>query len=282
MNKKHCGGIAGLLAVFMVSLVCISLTTERRVHKPPPYLQQESKEQEPSGKEELVAKMEELLNKMMTATEKVQDYTCIFTKQEFVKNKLRRMETIFMKHRKKPHSVYMKWIKKPNKSRECLYCEGRYGNKLQAHEGRGLKSLVGTLSLNPEGRSAMKGNRHPITEAGIFNTIYKIKKDFELAKEHPEHNVLYERFEEKEILGQPSICVHIIQPKDMKYGYYAFKAEIGIHQKLHLPVSVKIWDVTERLVEFYTYSEYKINVGLTERDFDVNNEEYNFYKESYR
>ena len=282
MNKKRCGGLTVSLAVFMVSLVCISLTTEKGEHRLPPYLKQKLKEQEPSGKEELVAKMEELLNKMTTVTEKVQDYTCIFTKQEYVKNKLQRKETIFMKHRKKPHSVYMKWINKPHKNRESLYCEGKYGNKLQAHEGRGLMSLVGTLSLNPEGRTAMKGNRHPITEAGIFNTIYRIKKDFELAKENPEHNVLYERFEEKEILGQPSISVHIIQPKDKKYGYSAYKAEIGIHKELYLPVSVKIWDFTERLVEFYTYSEYKIDVEFTERDFDVHNKEYNFYKESWR
>ncbi len=276
MKKKNCGRYFGLPAVFMVFLVAFSISEENGVPKQDGYLQQALREQKPSEKEDLAAKMEELLNRMLVAAANVEDYTCIFTKQEYVRNKMRRMETIFMKHKKEPHSVYMKWIEKPYRNRECLYSEGKYDNKLKAHEGHGIKSWFGTLSLNPKGGRAMKGNRHPITEAGIFNTIDKIKKDFELAREHPEHNVLYERYEETEIHGQPSFCVFVIQPRSRKLGYYAHKAEICIHRELYLPTSVKIWDFIGRLVEFYTYREYKINVGLTDRDFDIKNKAYDF------
>lgn len=276
MKKKKCVRYVGLAAVLMVFLVGFSMPEEKGEHRQGVHQQLEPKEQKPSEKGDLAAKMEELLSKIVIAAAKVEDYTCIFTKQEYVGNKMRRTETIFMKHKKEPHSVYMKWIKKPYKDRECLYCGGKYDNKLKAHEGHGFKSWFGTLSLNPKGGRAMKGNRHPITESGIFNTIDKIKKDFESARKHPEHNVSYERFEEREIHGQPSFCVLIIQPKNRKLGYYAHKAEICIHQKLYIPTSVKIWDFSGRLVEFYTYREYKINVGLTNRDFDIKNKEYNF------
>lgn len=238
--------------------------------------QQEPKKQNPSKKEGLAVKIEELFSNVVTAAGKVEDYTCIFTKQEYIKGKMQRLETIFMKHKKEPHSVYMKWTKKPNIDRECLYCEGKYDNKLKVHEGRGIKSLIGTISIDPKSPMAMEGSRHPITDAAIFNTVFKINNDFELAKKHPEHKVSYKRFEEKEIQGQPSFCVLIIQPKNRTLGYYAYKAEICIHQKLYIPTSVKIWDFSGRLVEFYTYREYKINVGLTDRDFDIKNKEYNF------
>jgi len=276
MKKNYWCRFIGLATVFVVFLGCSSLKEKKRGQEQYPLPKQVPKEQKPSEKEDLAVKIDELLNKIVAAAERVEDYTCIFTKQEYVKGKMRPTETIFMKHKKEPHSVYMKWVKKPYLDRECLYSEGKYDNKLKVHEGHGLKSLFGTLSLNPKGAMAMKGNRHAITKAGIFNTIRLIEKDFELAKSHPEHNVLHERFEKKEIHGQPSSCMFIVHPKDRELGYYAHKAEICTHQKLHLPTSVKIWDFTGSLVEFYTYREYKINVGLTDKDFDIKNKEYDF------
>lgn len=276
MKKNHWRRIACLAAVFVVFWGCFSISEEKRGQKQHLHSRQKPKKQKPSEKEDSAAKMEELLNKMMAASAKVEDYTCILTKQEYVKGKIRRMETIFMKHKKKPHSIYMKWIKKPFRDRECLYSEGKYNNKLKTHAGHGLISLFGTLSLDPKGGRAMKRNRHPITETGIFKIICILKKDFELAKKHPEHNVLYERFEKREIHGQPSICVFMVLPKGKKLGYYAYKVEICIHQELSLPTSVRIWDFIGRLVEFYTFREIKINVGLTDKDFDIKNKEYNF------
>ena len=170
----------------------------------------------------------------------------------------------------------MKWLKEPHKDRESLYCHGKYNNEVQAHEGHGFSSWFGTVSLDPKGSMAMKGNRHPITEAGIFHTIELIKKDFELAKKHPEHGVKYTDITETKVHGQPSLCVTAVQPKNPKLGYYAHKALICIHKKLFLPTKIKIWDFTGRLVEIYTYRKYRLNVGLTDRDFDTGNKEYEF------
>ena len=192
--------------------------------------------------ETMQEKMGKLLGKMLKASKRVKNYTTVFTKQEIVDGKLWPLETVFMKAKAKPHCVYMKWTKDPNKGRESLYCKGKYDNEIQAHEGSGFSSIFGTVSLDPKGSMAMKGNRHPITEAGIHHTVNLIQNDFKLAQKHPEHGVIYTNFLEAKIHGQPSYCVLAMQPEDKKLGYYAYKAEICIHKKLSLPTSVKIWD----------------------------------------
>ena len=226
--------------------------------------------------ETMQEKMGNLLSKMVAAAKRVKDYTATFTKQEIVDGKQWPLETVFMKAKAKPHCVYLKWIKEPNKGRESLYCQGKYDNEIQAHEGSGFSSIFGTVSLDPTGSMAMKGNRHPITDAGIHHTVKLIQDDFALAQKHPEHGVIYTNFLEAKVNGQPSYCVLALQPEDKKLGYYAYKAEICIHKKLYLPTSVKIWDHKDKLVEQYTYSNYKINPGLTDADFDKKNKDYDF------
>ena len=56
--------------------------------------QQEPKKQKPSKKEDLAAKMKELFSNVVTAAIKVQDYTCIFAKQEYINGKMQRMDLL--------------------------------------------------------------------------------------------------------------------------------------------------------------------------------------------
>ena len=55
-------------------------------------LQQEPKKQKATKKEDLAAKMEELFDNVVTAAVKVHDYTCVFTKQEYINGKMQRMD----------------------------------------------------------------------------------------------------------------------------------------------------------------------------------------------
>jgi hypothetical protein len=228
------------------------------------------------SQEELDVLMTDMLINMVAASEKITDYTVSFTKQEYVDKKMRALETTFMKHKRSPHCVYMKWVKDPFKDRETIYCEGKYKNEIQAHAGSGIASWVGKVSLDPKGSMAMKGNRHPILDAGIWHTIGLIKKDYGTGHKSAANRATYDRYWTTKVQGQPSYCVFVTHPKDTSIGFYAYKAEICVHQQLYIPTSVKIWDFTDRMVESYTYSNYKINVGLTDADFDHENKEYKY------
>ena len=58
--------------------------------------------------------------------------------------------------------------------------------------------------------------------------------------------------------------------------YAAERVEICSHRALHLPTRVRIWEADGRLVEHYTYRDYRLNPGLTAKDFDTRNPEYGF------
>ncbi len=118
----------------------------------------------------------QLLKAMARHSQRVSDYTALFQKQEVVEDKLLPQENILLKFRK-PFSLYMRWLDGPHEGREVLYVREKYNGKLIGHEGGFFGFL--TLSLDPKGRRAMKGNRYPITEAGLSKLIARVLKDVE-------------------------------------------------------------------------------------------------------
>lgn len=58
--------------------------------------------------------------------------------------------------------------------------------------------------------------------------------------------------------------------------YYCHRIEVFLDQEWRLPVKMLIYDWSGNLYEKYVYSDLKLNVGLTDKDFDPENAEYNF------
>ncbi len=219
----------------------------------------------------LDAQLEELFGAMERATGALTDHTCTFTKREYVAGQMQATETMLLKQSRPLGCIYLKWIAEPRKGRETIYCPGRYDGKLQVHEGSGVASWVGTLSLDPLGAIAMKGHRHPVTEAGIFYTCDTICRSFE----NERHSRLGEVHLE-DVDGEPSSCATLAPSESPAERYAAERVEICSHRTLHLPTRVRIWEPDGRLVEHYTYRDYRLNPGLTAKDFDTRNPDYGF------
>ncbi len=214
---------------------------------------------------------ENWIRDMEAAYLEINSYTAIFHKQEQINGKLREEETIFVKF-KKPFKIYMKWIKNPYNGREALYVEGWNENRMVIYES----TLIGgvTVNLDPKGFIAMKGNRHPITDSGIGNLVKLIGdnltkgiKDGELAFKERGEETVYHRKTNK---------VELVFSKDKARGYYCYRAIINIDFKKNLPLKVQIYDWNNNLIENYGYENLKLNVGLTDTDFDPKNSEYKF------
>jgi outer membrane lipoprotein-sorting protein len=58
--------------------------------------------------------------------------------------------------------------------------------------------------------------------------------------------------------------------------YYAGRVVLWIDRELHLPFKAEIYDHEGVLYEYYEHRDLKVNVGLTERDFDPRNPDYGF------
>ncbi len=211
-----------------------------------------------------------LLTQMEASYARVNDYTAVFRKQERVDGQLLPEETTFLKFQK-PLKVYMKWIEDPFKETEALFVSGN-DNKLLVHRG-GILGLL-TLSLDPRGSLAMIGNRHPITEVGFGHLIDGLQRNIKTALEHGELQI--NRLAKEPFTGRAAIVVEAKFSPRSGRTYYASRMVCHIDRELLLPIGASFYDDKDLLFERYSYSDVRLNVGLTSLDFSRENGTYRF------
>ncbi len=212
-----------------------------------------------------------LLDQMESSYAKVNDYQATFHKQERVEGNLLPEETILLKFQK-PLKIYMNWIGEPLKGQEALYVQGKYDDKLIAHRGGILGAI--TLSLDLNGPTAMKGNRHPITHTGFGFTIEQSKRTIESALQSGGLQIV--RMGEEPFEGRPAIVIDAVYNTREARQYSSGHMVFHIDRALMLPVGSVLYDDKGVLIEKYYYTDVKLNVGFTEVDFSRSNEKYRF------
>ena len=209
--------------------------------------------------------------------ERVRDYVCTLEKRERIDGRLGIPHIMYMKARTQPRSVYLKF-RQPAAGREAIYIEGRHDGKVLAHDVGLGRLIAGTLHLDPLGARAMSDCRHPITEAGIGPLLETLEARWTAELDSKETNV---EFCEKTVGSRP--CHRITVTHSRKSPDYMFyRVHLYIDHALGLPIHFEAFDWPTAsdpeppLVEEYTYNDLKLNVGLTEIDFDVTNSAYAF------
>jgi hypothetical protein len=217
----------------------------------------------------------------------VRDYTAILTKRCRVGGELTEHQYAYVKIRNRraehdrvttPMSVYLRFLKPDSiKGREVIWVEGRNQGRLVAHDG-GLKGII-RVNLDPRGSLAMRGQRYPITEVGMDNLLLKLIERGNRDRGHGECQV--EFYQDSKVDGRRCRMIQIIHP--VQRPHFDFhRAQVFFDDELKLPVRYASWSWPAEsggqppLEEEYTYTRIKINVGLTELDFDPDNSEYDF------
>jgi len=208
------------------------------------------------------------------ALQSVKDYSATFSKKEVVGKKLIK-QTMQLKMRQRPFSVYLKFAT-PHKGREVIYVDGRNGGKLVAH-GTGFQKILGTLKLKPTSKMVMKENRYPITQIGIFRMLESVVERWE---KHPTNSRV--RYFPNAKLGKLSVrVIQVIHPKrSVETPFHMTR--LYIDNKTRLPIRVQQYGFPRKsggqppLIEEYTYSNVKTNIGLGSQDFDHKNPGYNY------
>lgn len=220
----------------------------------------------------------------------VLDYTAILAKRESVKGVIGSpsyMNVKFRNARKldngttSPFSIYMKFLKpRGSAGREVIWVDGQNKNNLLVHEPKGTP-LVGnrTFSLAPNGFMAMKGQRYPIYKAGLESLIVNLIEKAE--RDRAAGPCICNYREGANINKRPCSCIELVHP-DRRAPYEFHKALVFIDKELNLPVRYAAYDWPvvpggeAPLIEEYTYYNVKVNVGLTDLDFDSKNPAYKF------
>lgn len=222
----------------------------------------------------------------------IRDYSCVLIKRERVEGKLVSYQHLEgkIRHRQQesgkvtqPFSVYLKFLAPSKvKGREVLYVEGANDGDLIARRGgQRLASL--TMRLEPTGRLAMEGQRYPITEIGILTLVKRLvevmEEDIQLGGA-PD----VQFFDDAKLGGRSCTHIQVIHPTRGDHRYHM--ARVFIDKEMNVPVyyAAYDWPATEGgkpvLLEEYAYTSVKLNVGLSDLDFQRSNPKYGFSDDS--
>ena len=209
----------------------------------------------------------------------VRDYSATLIKRERIGDKLGEHEYMFVKIRQQPFSAYTYFLGPDRKKgQEAIYVQGRNDNKIVGH-GVGIQKIAGTVRLDPLGMLAMKDNRYPITEIGLFNLTEKLV-------EIGEKDMLKGECEVKvspgaKINGRSCTCIQVIHPVPRR-DFLFHLARIFYDDEMRLITRYEAYDWPREpggqpvLTEEYTYLNVKLNNNFTDADFDESNPAYGY------
>ena len=179
-----------------------------------------------------------------------------------------------------PLSVYLNFLRPSSiKGREVIYVEGKNDGKIIAHEGGFKGRYLPTVHVKPDSMIAMRGQRYPMTEIGIENLIVKLIERGERASQYPDVTCNFRN--NAKIKDRVCTVLQVTQPRKQP-GAEFHQAQVFIDDALNLPVRYIAYDWPKckdgplDIMEEYNYLNLKLNVGLTDKDFDPENPKYNF------
>jgi len=210
--------------------------------------------------------------------DRISDYVCTFSKRERIDGSLTPLHVMSMKVRTRPQSIYLRFSQ-PGPGREAIYIAGRNGGKVLAHDVGLKRLLAGTLTLEPTCDLAMEDCRHPITQAGIGPLLHTIEGRW-AAELDPSESLV--AFRDGQLVGSRACTlIETTHPRHEPHFLF-YRVRVYIDRDLGLPIRFEAydWPTTPQdapeLVEEYTYTNIKLNVGLRDVDFDVSNTDYAF------
>ena len=178
----------------------------------------------------------------IAALEKLEDYSCRLVKGERVAGKLTNYQSLSVKLRQQPFSVYAAFLSKQDRPwQEVVYVDGRDSGKMFVHSDE--FRLMGTVSLFPDSDRAMRDNRYPLTEVGILKLIQRLV-------EHAENDAKFDDCEVKiykdaKIESRPCLYIRVThQTKRPEFSFHM--ARIFIDNELNVPVRYRSLHLARR------------------------------------
>jgi Protein of unknown function (DUF1571) len=212
-----------------------------------------------------------LAEESRAALREVRDYTALFTKIERINGRLRK-QVMEMKLREEPFSIYLLYQSKREDGRQAVYVEGKYDNNLVVRDV-GLRAVLGTVQMGLRNPLVTCENRYPVTYLGITNVVDTSLTIWERESKVPEARPAV-TIEENSRLGDRVCCEVMVKYQHRHPEIEYPKSHLYFDNETKLPIHVERygWPAHEGedppLMEEYDYANVKLNVGLTDADFD--------------
>lgn len=235
-----------------------------------------------------IAEVLEIANASLeNMAQSLHDYTATFVKQDCDKsgtlNEPSKMQVKIQTRMRNetndaPKRIYLKFLApEATAGREVIWGADLYDGNLQVHDTSILLSWK-TLSLPPEGMLAMQGQRFPIYEIGLVRLVEQLIERGTADANNPDVSVTITRGHMVDDLETELIRVKRPKPSEREDDFSL--AEVIYDPERLLIISYRSFGWPENgsdelpLLESYEYQDLKTNVGLTDSDFDVENESY--------
>ncbi len=206
--------------------------------------------------------------------ESIIDYTCVFRKKELLNGKLTHVQGAKVKFRDKGDSVFMHWFENPDKARRVIYVEDKWnkGGKPAAlcePEGAIARMLVSSIAMPIHGPDAKAASRRTIDQFGFEKALDLIIKYSEMAKENGELELSY--IGQAKVGGRETYVFERLLPYTGEDGVYPDRLLVyHLDKETLMPLSCASYadEKKEQLLGRYEYTDVKLNVGLSEADFE--------------
>lgn len=215
-----------------------------------------------------------VITQMQAAASQLLDATYTFHKQEYANGRQQPAERIAVKYRA-ANGIYMKWLGPAHEGRELLFRPDWNDDRLRISPGRWLP----TLNLAPRGSFAMRGNRHSVYQLPFPAIVDNFVDSAALIRTNPALRARIIDLGEQRHFGEAGHCYRLLLPKDREPRLYATEVMLCVSRRTGLPLRIRSWDVEDgqlRQVEDYGYENVRVNMGLSDRDFDPDNPAYDF------
>ncbi|MEM6330630.1 MAG: DUF1571 domain-containing protein [Planctomycetota bacterium] len=178
-------------------------------------------------------------------------------------------------------SVYLRFEQpKAVRGREVLFRQGHDAGKMLVRRG-GTRLAYVTTYLAPDSRLALQESRYPVTDIGFRRLVARL---IDVIREDLQHGECRVRFYRGAKIGDRR-CTRVLVEHPVRREHFRYhRAIIFIDQDRQLPLGYASYTWPEEpggkpvLVEEYLYTDVRLNVGLTDGDFDRDNPDYGFLK----
>jgi hypothetical protein len=206
-----------------------------------------------------------------TAMGKTRDYTCTFTRQELRNGSLSAEQVAEMKVRTNPAGVYVRFARpEAIAGMEVAYTANKKNLKMR-YRPAGVTGAKGFQTLDLDDSKFLAENRHPVTEWTMSAVLDRVAAA--AAREKTLNNPVEVYTGDFQFAGRNVVRYEILTRRPHAFRY-AYRMLIYVDKETKLPVRYEAYDqpkagaTTGELLEAYSYSDLKLNVGLGETTFD--------------
>lgn len=212
-----------------------------------------------------------MLSDARTALGKVRDYTCTFTRQEMRNGTLGAEQVAEMKVRSAPAGVYVKFARPEAASgMEVAYTAARKLPKVRYKPAGAATKPFQTLDLDDP--KFLADNRHPVTEWTMAAVLDRVAAA--AAREKTLNNPVEVYAGDFQFAGRNVTRYEVLTRRPHAFRY-AHRMLVYVDKETKLPVRYEAYDQPKggasvgELMEAYSFSDVKLNVGLGENAFDL-------------